>query len=98
SDIEYVIRALPEISNEYTIRIFEENYTCKYEVNVENASDKSDAEIRESVVTALRARIGVKPAIVNVHPNGTLERSTHKAKRVIDQRTETVAKTFGSGI
>ncbi|MDR2446383.1 MAG: AMP-binding protein [Treponema sp.] len=98
SDIEYVIRALPEISNEYTIRIFEENYTCKYEVNVENTSEKPGAEIRELVVNALKARIGVKPAIVNVHPNGTLERSTHKAKHVIDQRIETVGKTFGTGI
>jgi phenylacetate-CoA ligase len=98
SDIEYVIRAFPEISNEYTIRIFEENYTCKYEVNVENVSEQSDADIRELVINALKARIGVKPAIVNVHPNGTLERSTHKAKRVIDQRTETVAKSQGEGI
>ncbi|MDR1891854.1 MAG: AMP-binding protein [Oscillospiraceae bacterium] len=98
SDIEYVIRELPQISNEYTIRVFEENYTCKYEVNVENVSDKSDAEIRELTVNALKARIGVKPAILNVHPNGTLERSTHKAKRVIDQRTETVAKSLGEGI
>jgi phenylacetate-CoA ligase len=98
SDIEYVIRALPEISNEYTIRIFEEKHTCKYEVNVENTSDKSDEEIRGLVVNALKTRIGVKPAIVNVHPNGTLERSTHKAKHVIDQRVETVGKTFGMGI
>lgn len=98
SDIEYVIRALPEISNEYTIRIFEESYTCKYEVNIENVSDKSDSDVREIVINALKARIGVKPAIVNVHPNGTLERSTHKAKRIIDQRTETVAKSHGEGI
>ncbi|HCC34751.1 MAG TPA: CoF synthetase [Ruminococcaceae bacterium] len=98
SDIEYVIRALPEISNEYTIRIFEENYTCKYEVNVENVTEQTDDKIRELVINALKARIGVKPAIVNVLPGGTLERSTHKAKRVIDQRTETVAKLQGDGI
>jgi phenylacetate-CoA ligase len=98
SDIEYVIRALPEISNEYTIRIYEENYTCKYEVSVENVSGRSEDEISGLVVNALKARIGVKPAIVNVHPNGTLERSTHKAKRVIDQRTETIAKSLGEGI
>ncbi|MDR0248611.1 MAG: AMP-binding protein [Oscillospiraceae bacterium] len=98
SDIEYVIRAMPEISNEYTIRIFEESYTCKYEVNVENVSDISDDEVREKTVNAMKARIGVRPAIVNVHPHGTLERSTHKAKRVIDQRTETVAKSRGEGI
>ena len=92
SDIEYVIRALPELSNEYTIRIYEEKYTCKYEVNVETVSDKPDDEVRDIVVNALKTRIGVKPAILNVHPNGTLPRSTHKAKRVIDQRVETVAK------
>jgi phenylacetate-CoA ligase len=98
SDIEYIIRSLPDISNEYTIRIFEEHFTCKYEVNVENVSGKSDGEARDIVADALKARIGVKPAIVNVHPNGTLERSTHKAKRVIDQRSETIAKIQGENI
>jgi phenylacetate-CoA ligase len=98
SDIEYVIRALPELSNEYTVRIFEEDYTCRYEVNVENVSDKPETEIRELVMKALKARIGVKPTLINVHQQGTLERSTHKAKRVIDQRTETVVKLFGEGI
>jgi phenylacetate-CoA ligase len=98
SDIEFVIRSIDDISNEYTIRIFEQNYTCKYEVNIENVSNKSDDEIRGEVITALKARVGVKPAIVNVHPSGTLERSTHKAKRIFDERTETVAKFQGEGI
>jgi phenylacetate-CoA ligase len=98
SDIEYVIRSIDDISNEYTIRIFEQNYTCKYEVNIENTSSKTDDEIRAEVITALKARVGVKPAIVNVHPFGTLERSSHKAKRIFDERTETIAKFQGEGI
>ena len=36
---------------------------------------------------ALKARIGVKPARVVIHPDGGLNtRSEHKSKRVIDER------------
>ncbi len=35
----------------------------------------------------MKARIGVKPARVVVHPDGGLDtRSEHKSKRVIDER------------
>lgn len=40
------------------------------------------------VTAALKARIGVKPARVVVHPDGGLDtRSEHKSRRVIDERT-----------
>ena len=42
------------------------------------------------VSNALKARIGVKPANVVVHPDGGLNtRSEHKSKRIIDERTLT---------
>lgn len=34
----------------------------------------------------LKARIGIKPQKVIVLPDGSIERSTHKAKRIIDER------------
>jgi phenylacetate-CoA ligase len=60
---------------------------------VENATAGriGDADIAQRVSDALRARCGVKPANVIVLPDGTLERSTHKAKRVIDERVVTKA-------
>ena len=40
------------------------------------------------MTAALKARIGVKPARVVVHPDGGLDtRSEHKSRRVIDERT-----------
>ncbi|MDR2671372.1 MAG: phenylacetate--CoA ligase [Oscillospiraceae bacterium] len=88
SDIEYVIRGLTEVTGEYTVRITEKNFTCQYEVTVENAdaARHTDEQVAARVSEALKARIGVKPANVVVLPDGTLERSTHKAKRIIDER------------
>ncbi|MDR1158234.1 MAG: AMP-binding protein [Oscillospiraceae bacterium] len=88
SDIEYVIRGLTEVTGEYTVRITEKNFTCQYEVTVENAdaAQGTDDQVAARVSEALKARIGVKPVSVVVLPDGTLERSTHKAKRIIDER------------
>ncbi|MDR2615785.1 MAG: AMP-binding protein [Oscillospiraceae bacterium] len=88
SDIEYVIRGLEGVTGEYVVRITEKNFTCQYEVTVEKTagSAEGDAELAARVSNALKARIGVKPARVIVEPDGTLERSTHKAKRIIDER------------
>ncbi|MCI8590465.1 MAG: phenylacetate--CoA ligase [Clostridiales bacterium] len=90
SDIEAVIRELPGITGEYLIRVFEKNYTCKYAVEIEKNADntRSDAEVAAEVSAALKARIGVKPAEVVVHPDGELDtRSEHKSKRIIDERS-----------
>jgi len=60
---------------------------------VENATGGavSDEDVARRVSDALKARCGVKPAKVIVHPDGTLERSTHKAKRIVDERVVTKA-------
>ncbi|MDR1922643.1 MAG: AMP-binding protein [Candidatus Adiutrix sp.] len=91
SDIEYTVREIPEVTGEYVVRVYEENFTCKYEVTVENATAGriSDGDVAARVNNALRTRCGVKPANVVVLPDGTLERSTHKAKRFIDERVTT---------
>ncbi|MDR1598612.1 MAG: AMP-binding protein [Oscillospiraceae bacterium] len=92
SDIEYVIRSLPEVTNEYSVRIYESKFTTRYDVTVENAGLSgcgSDSRVSEIVTNALKARIGVRPSNVVVLPDGAMERSTHKAKRVIDERKVT---------
>ncbi len=89
SDIEAVVRNLKGITGEYLVRIFEENYTCKYDVEIERSADNTEADekVAATVSDALKARIGVKPHGVKVHPDGGLNtRSEHKSKRVIDER------------
>ena len=89
SDIEAVVREHKGITGEYLIRIFEKDFTNKYAVEIEKSADntKSDDEVADEVSAALKARIGVKPARVIVHPDGGLNtRSEHKSKRVIDER------------
>lgn len=89
SDIEAVIRELDGVTGEYLIRVFEKDFTCKYSVEIEKNSDNpaSDDSVAETVSAALKARIGVKPDKVVVHPDGGLDtRSEHKSKRIIDER------------
>ncbi len=89
SDIEAVIRSIPGITGEYLIHIFEEDFTCRYSVEIEKKTDNPDSDeaVAAEVSNALRGRIGVKPAKVIVHPdNGLNTRSEHKSKRVIDER------------
>ena len=86
---EAIVHSVKGIAGEYLIRVYEKDFTCRYEVTIEkedsNESETDDA-LALRVSTALKARIGVEPAKVIVAKEGTLERSTHKAKRVIDER------------
>lgn len=89
SDVEAVVHDVEGITNEYRIRVYDEDYTSKYAVEVEKEDDSpaTDREIAERVQNALKARIGVKPADVIVYAEGNLDtRSEHKAKRLIDER------------
>lgn len=89
SDIEAVIRELSGITGEYLIRVFEKDFTCKYSVEIEKTADNNETEesLSARVSAALKARIGVKPYSVVVHPDGGLNtRSEHKSKRIIDER------------
>lgn len=89
SDIEFVVRGLAGITGEYIIRVYEKNYTSKFSLEVEKANDnnESDEALALRVSDAIKARLGVKPEKVIVHPDGTLPRATHKAKRLINERT-----------
>ncbi len=91
SDIEFVIRGLEGITGEYLIRVFEQNYTQKYKVEIEKSDNNTELDelLALRVSNALKARIGVKPAEIIVHKDNTLPRATHKAKRLIDERNLT---------
>jgi phenylacetate-CoA ligase len=89
SDIEAVIRGIKGITGEYLVRIYEKDLTCKYNVEVEKNADNSetDEELAARVSSAIKARVGVKPYKVVIHPDGGLNtRSEHKSKRIIDER------------
>ena len=89
SDIEAVVHELSGVSAEYLIRVFDKDYTSKYTVEIEKLANnnESDEELARRTEAALKARIGVKPYSVIVHPEGGLNtRSEHKAKRFIDER------------
>jgi len=88
SDIEFVIRGVKGITGEYLIRISEEDFTIKYVVEIEKATDNPDIDeaVKAQVSAALKTRLGVKPKDVIVRADGDMPRATHKAVRLIDER------------
>ena len=89
SDVEYVVRAEKGLTGEYRIRVYDQNYTTKYEVSVERAlgSDEPFDEVARRVEAALKAHTGVRPAKVLVYDTGKLGASSeHKASRFVDER------------
>lgn len=88
SDIEYVIRNIPNLSGEYRITAFTENFSTRFSVEVEHALNDhtSKEKLAELVSNSIKARVGVKPKEVIVLDYEALPRATHKAKRLIDKR------------
>jgi phenylacetate-CoA ligase len=89
SDIEFVIRGTQGITGEYLIRLYEQNHSVKYRLEIEKSedNDEPDESLKERVAASLKTRLGVKPGDVTILNDGDLERATHKAKRLIDERT-----------
>ena len=93
SQIEEVIMKMPEIGNNYLIRVQKQGsldkLTVKVEVTASLFSDDSrDLEhIRRRIQTDLQAVVFIRPA-VELHEPGTLPVSQGKAVRVIDERKE----------
>ena len=91
TDIEYVVRAEKGLTGEYSIRVYTEDFTTRYEVSVERAqgSEEPYDEVARRVEGALKTHTGVRPAKVIVHDAGKLGTSSeHKASRFIDERTD----------
>lgn len=89
SDIEYVVRQQSGLTGEYRIKVYEENRLVRFDVEVEalDANAVSTEHIGNQITSQIKVKSGVKPKLVRVHPAGTLPRTTHKAKRLIDLRT-----------
>jgi phenylacetate-CoA ligase len=87
SDVEYVIRQIPGLTGEYRIRLYEEEHLTRFDLEVEAGSDAGRAEtLVETVSDAIKSRLGLRPKRVTLFAHGTLPRTTHKAKRVVDER------------
>ncbi|NLD98706.1 MAG: phenylacetate--CoA ligase [Fibrobacter sp.] len=89
SDIEYVVRQQSGLTGEYRIKVYEENRLVRFDVEVEAVTDAVilSESIGKQITSQIKVKSGVKPKQVTVHPAGTLPRTTHKAKRLIDLRT-----------
>ena len=90
SDVEFVVRGEQGLTGEYSIRVYDENFTTRYEVSVERAqgSDEPYDAVAKRVETALKTHTGVRPAKVIVYDAGKLGTSSeHKASRFVDERS-----------
>lgn len=89
TDIEYVVRKEEGLTGEYSIRVYDKNYSTRYEVSVERAQGSSESfdAVSKRVENALKTHTGVRPAKVLVYDAGALgTESEHKASRFIDER------------
>ena len=89
TDVEYVVRAEAGLTGEYTIRVYDENFSTRYEVSVEREAGSTEAfdAVAARVEAALKTHTGVRPAKVIVYDAGQLgAESEHKASRFIDER------------
>ena len=87
------MRAEKGLTGEYLIRVYDENFSTRYEVSVERAqgSDEPFDAVAARVTAALKAHTGVKPARVIVYDAGKLGTSSeHKASRFIRARQREV--------
>ncbi len=85
SDVEAVVRGKDYLTGEYRLIVDQAKHLDLLVVEVES-SEKTVAEVQDLLATEIKARLGVSAQII-VHPPGTLPRETHKAKRIIDRRS-----------
>ncbi len=87
SDIEKVIRGTPELTGEYQIVVTREKHLDKFYVEAERRPGTTidDESLAGMVRGKIKSLLGVSPRVKILKEN-TLERATHKAKRVIDRR------------
>ena len=85
SQIEEMLRAFPEVSSEYQIRISHLDGKDTMRIYVETNGSVDFRELAERIAARIRSGIGFTP-LVKVVENGLLPRSEKKTKRVIDER------------
>ena len=89
SAVEDTLRAVPGFGGEFRIIVSRRETMDELLVRVEYAAGQGGAEqldaLRAELRSRLRARLGVHP-VVELVPEGTLERTEFKARRVVDDR------------
>jgi phenylacetate-CoA ligase len=87
SDIEKVVRQNEDLSGEYRIIITEDKHLAVLTVEAEQAEGYKGGTdgLAKVLATDLKNMVGIKPN-VKILPINTIERATHKAKRVLDMR------------
>ena len=91
SQIEHVLRALPEVGEQFMVTIDRVNYLDEMTIEVEMNRDFFSGELRDlarvqqKISGALQDTLGIRITIRLVEP-GSLPRFEGKAKRVIDRR------------
>ena len=88
SDIEGVIRHMPELNGEFAIHLQSDRLSTSYTVDVERnpACTLSYDEIALKLKKLLKKILIAAPKAVNVFEDNTLPRTEMKAKRIIDER------------
>ena len=85
SQIEEILRAFPEVSSEYQIRISHLDGKDTMRIYVETNGSVDFQDLAERIAAKIKSAIGFTP-LVKVVENGLLPRSEKKTKRVIDER------------
>jgi len=91
SQIEHVLRSLPEVGDQFMVIIDRINYLDEMTIEVEMNREYFSGELRDlakvqhKISSALRDVLGLRTTIKLVEP-GSLPRFEGKAKRVIDRR------------
>jgi phenylacetate-CoA ligase len=91
SQIEHVLRALPEVGEQFMVIIDRINYLDEMTIEVEMNRDFFSGELRDlarvqqKISGALRDVLGIRTSIKLMEP-GSLPRFEGKAKRVTDRR------------
>ena len=91
SDIEFVVRSVKGLTGEYRVVVYTEEHLSRFDIEVEKDPNGTviDEQIEAEIMGQIKTRLGVRPKRVKVLGEGTLPRTTHKAKRVEDRRNET---------
>ncbi len=93
SQIEHILMEIPELSENYQIELGRRGLMDEITVVSEIGEKAFTGEVtdlihlRERVESILASKIGLRIAVRFVEP-GTIERSTGKAKRIVDMRQE----------
>jgi len=88
SDVEAIVRKDPAYSGEYLLIVNRRNHLDELTVQAEHAEGQgSTHELAERLKKNLKAATGISAAVEILSP-GTLPRATHKAKRVVDMRSQ----------